>query len=137
VRLTRVQERLFPARIREVDVDGPITGAADAFERRFEVVDLVREVMGAGTVAGDEALEEIALVRRPGLEQLEVHALVDVAQPHGHGAEAGALAAEENDAAELADQHGERVRDIARRQSHVIQIHFGASAYEVSGTGGP
>ena len=101
VRLARHQERLFPLRIGEVDVHGVKAGAAHALERGGEVRDLEREVVRTGAVPGDEPREEVVLLDRPRLEQLDRHPVaVGRADPHLHRAEADRLAAEDHGAAE-------------------------------------
>ena len=118
-----MEERLLPIGVGEVDVDGAVAGAADAFERGGEVVDLEGEVVRAGAVPGDEPLEKVVPFDVPGLEQLDVHAARGIAQPQLHGPEPDAVAAEQDGPAELAHEDVEGVADVARRQGYVVQVH--------------
>src|ERR1700730_5204716 len=102
VRLARVEERLLPIGVGQVDVDGAVAGAADTFERCGEVVDLEGEVVRTRAVPGDEALEEVVPFDVPGLEQLDVHASRGIAPPELYGPEPDAVAAEQDGPAELA-----------------------------------
>ena len=62
-----------------------------------EVGDLERQVVRSGAVPGDEPREEVVLLDRPRLEQLDGHAVaVARAEPHLHRPEADRLAAEED-----------------------------------------
>src|SRR5262249_60162570 len=45
VRLARVEERLLPVRVRQVDVDRPVPGGAYALEGCAEIVHLERQVV--------------------------------------------------------------------------------------------
>ena len=87
-----------------------------------EVVDLERQVVRALAVTGEEALEEVVVLDVPRLEQLDVHALGLVAEAHLHRPEAGAVPAEEHQAAELADEEVEGGADVARREGDVVEI---------------
>src|SRR5262249_34192797 len=136
VGLTGMEERLLPIGIRQIDVDRLVPGSADAIEGRGEVVDFVRQMVRAGAVPGDEALEEVVALRDPRLEELDVHPGVSVAQAELHGPEAHALPAEEDDPAQLADEDNQRVAHIARREGYVVQIHA-FLFYAVAGTGLP
>ena len=68
----------------------PRPAARTRVERRVEVVDLEREVVGPVAVPGEEAGEEVVRRRLPRLEQLDRHALGGVAEPDLHGPEPGA-----------------------------------------------
>jgi hypothetical protein len=123
VRLPGMEERLLPVRVGEVDVDGAVPGGADTLERRGKVFQLEGEVVRSVAVTGDEALEEVVPLDVPRLEQLDIHARGGVPQPQLHGPEADAVAAEQDDPAELADEDVECVAHVARRQGYVVQVH--------------
>ena len=94
-----------------------------ARDRVGEVGDLERHVVRAGAVPGDEAREEVVLVDRPRLEELDGHAVaVAGAEPHLHRAKADRLTAEEDGAAEVAREEAQRVGGVGRGERDVVEV---------------
>ena len=71
----------------------------------------------------DEPFEEVVLVDRPRLEQLDRHPVArSGAEPDLHRPEADRLAAEQDGAAELARQEAQRVGSVGRGERDVVQV---------------
>jgi len=74
-------------------------------------------------VACDETGEEVALIDRPGFEQLDRHAVaVARAEPYLHRTESDALAAEQDRPAELSGQEAQRVGGVGGRERDVVEV---------------
>ncbi len=127
VRFARHEERFHPLRIGPVDVHRVKSGLAHPLEHRAEIGDLEREVVRTGAVPGDESREEVVLIHRPRLEQLDRHAVAVVgSHPDLHGPEADRLAAEDDRPAERAGEESQRVGRVDGAERNMVEVVIGS-----------
>ena len=116
----REQERLLPPRVRAVDAGraGCLRGSSVA-STAVEVGHLEGDVVGAGAVAVEEALQEVELVDAGRLEALDRHA---VGEADLGPVEAGRWPAADGGAAEIADVAGPQVVDVPGSDGDVVEV---------------
>ena len=131
----RVQERLFPVRVGQVDLDGLDAESPDPGQRGLDVGDDEVEVVRAGAAGGQEALQEGRVGAAGGRHQLDFRSRgeLQLAPP-----EAGGVAAVEPCSAEDAAEQLPAVGQGRRADGKMIENdgHYGLTLRSEASTAG-